>query len=148
MSDPIERLDRELRQMLMDVYNIGDSDAETLLEVVSSCMKAPGTLATAATVGATGAAVGGTISVGTLALPSWFVFAAAGYLGGTATCSIHNYTGAKAVEHFLRSSSINKHHIKNDVNRVLRTNGSKRTNHAAKSHRYRVFKSLDWSTIS
>ena len=41
MSDPIQEFDQELRNMLKDAYDIGGSDAETLLEVATACMKAP-----------------------------------------------------------------------------------------------------------
>lgn len=148
MSDPVEEFDRELRQILRDMYDIGDSDAETLLEVVSACMKNPGTLATAITTGATGAAIGGTVSVGTLALPSWFVFAAAGYLGGTAHCTIHNFTAAKAVDSFLRSMSMNKSRLKIDVDRSIRMSTHKKATRTSKAQRYRDFQFLDWSKIA
>ncbi len=148
MSDPIEDLDNELRNILKDAYDISESDAETLLEVTAACMKSPATLATAATTGTVGAAVGGTVTIGTMALPAWFVGAAAGYIGGTAVCTMHNFTGAKAIDHFLRSTSFKDTKLNNDVSAILKNTVPSKSLPTTKRERYDFIRSIDWSRIS
>ena len=68
MPDAIEKFDQELRQLVKNMYDIGDTDAETLLEVALTCSKSAG-IPTALTTGLATGAFGGTITIGTLAMP-------------------------------------------------------------------------------
>lgn len=111
-------------------------------------MTSPGTLATAATLGAVGAVAGGTVSVGMLVLPAWFVFAAAGYLGGTAICAIHNYSWAIAVDRFLKPASVDKFQLKLDIDTVIMSSANMHSTSASKLQRYLDFSVLDRSGMA
>lgn len=73
--------------LLKDNLGYSNSDMEYLFNVLKRCHKSHG-LVLGAVGGTAGAAVGGTMTLGTMAIPSWVVGALAGYVGGTASCTI------------------------------------------------------------
>jgi hypothetical protein len=142
MADPIHDLDEKLRRLLRDAYDIGDSDAETLLEVATTCMKSPGVLATAAATGVAVGAAGGVVTVGTLTIPAWLAGVLSGYVGGTAVCVIHNFTGAKAIDTFLQSTGLAPQDLRNDVTQLLRYQRPLQSTMHSRSERHRFLRAI------
>jgi uncharacterized membrane protein len=118
MADPIEKLDRKLRSMLADAYNIKATDAETILEVALKCAKTSGVVS-AATLGAAAGVYGGLVSVGTLVLPAWVAGALAGFVGGTLVCSMHDYTASKSIESFLKLTGHTNREFETEIESIL-----------------------------
>ena len=71
-DDAIQEMDQKLRQILRDMYDIGDTEAQTLLKVAIQCAKTDGVQGALLT-GLGSAVIGGTVTLGTTAIPAWLL---------------------------------------------------------------------------
>ena len=137
MGDPIREFDETLRGILRDAYDIGDTDAETLLEVALTCAKTSGVVTGVAT-GGTFGLIGGTVTVGTLTVPAWVAGALAGFVGGTAVCTIQNFSGSMAIDRFLKSTGHTQQQFKTEVHTLLRRHRPLKSTPLSSRQRYRL----------
>jgi hypothetical protein len=105
-------------------------------------MKSPGVLATAAATGVAVGAAGGVVTVGTLTIPAWLAGVLSGYVGGTAVCVIHNFTGAKAIDTFLQSTGLAPQDLRNDVTQLLRYQRPLQSTMHSRSERHRFLRAI------
>jgi len=87
LENQLNRFGRDLQQQGIDATGYSKSDLEYLYNVSKLCAKQSG-MSLGAIGGVTGAAIGGTMTIGTMTMPSYLVGFMAGFVGGTAKCVI------------------------------------------------------------
>ncbi len=85
LENEINRFGRDLQQQGIDATGYSKSNLQYLLNVSKLCAKQSGVPA-GAFVGLAGATAGGTVTLGTLTMPSYVAGFLAGFVGGTTQC--------------------------------------------------------------
>ena len=87
LNQEVLKFGRDLHNEGVDITGYSESNLRYLLRISKMCAKQSGIPVGAAT-GIVGAKIGGTITLGTLTLPTFVAGFLAGFVGGTATCVI------------------------------------------------------------
>lgn len=87
LENEINRFGRDLQQQGIDATGYSKNDLTYLYNISRLCAKQSG-IPLGAVGGIVGAGIGGTMTIGTLTLPSYVVGFMAGFVGGTAKCVI------------------------------------------------------------